>query len=167
MFGASAHLPVKTYKILMERKSGSSGKHQNDLPLGGPCSWCRNTTHADRLQKTCFTGVSDICATISLIDASFTSNLWIPAAVHCGTIVPPRRKTHTFWLSVLTYVDFSHVWVQVGLVLSPSSKVQRSQLRVCVWRQCWVVAAAHLNCCSVQSKNNVRTLFNVNLLMAC
>lgn len=95
MFRASAHLPVKTWKILMERKSGSSGKHQNDLPLGGPCSWCHNTTHADRLQKTCFTGVSDISTTISLIDvvtdASFTSDLWIPAVMQRITVVPISR----------------------------------------------------------------------------
>lgn len=98
MFRASAHLPVKTWKILMERKSGSSGKHQNDLPLGGPCSWCHNATHADRQQKTCFTGVSDISTTISLIDvvkdAAFSSDLWVPAVMQRKTIVPIPRKTH-------------------------------------------------------------------------
>lgn len=165
MFRASAHLPVKTWKILMERKSGSSGKHQNDLPLGGPCSWCHNTTHADRLQKTCFTGVSDISTTISLIDvvtdAAFTSDLWIPAVMQRKTVVPISRKTQKFpTLSVdaRSFLKCTDVWelLHGDLCFNPPKRcnthVSSQHLSVSPLScQCWVEAAARLNCCSVKS----------------
>lgn len=40
----STQLPVKTWGILMKRKSGSYEKHQNYFPMGTRCSCC-NTTH--------------------------------------------------------------------------------------------------------------------------
>lgn len=167
MFRASAHLPVKTWKILMERKSGSSGKHQTDLPLGGPCSWCHNTTHADRLQKTCFTGVSDISTTISLIDvvtdASFTSDLWIPAAVmqrknSCAHIkkdteIPPSERWCTF-ISHMCWCLGAVRWTLSALTLQKGATLMSAH-NTSVFLHCHDSAGSEPlqrpNCCSVES----------------
>ena len=82
-------------------------KTSNYIPLGSASTAGAIMQHMAyrRLLKICFTEVSDISTTISLIDvlkyAPSVCELEIPAVMYCKIVIPVSRNSHHLRLSVL------------------------------------------------------------------